>query len=152
MAAAAGKDAGAGKRRPHDTDLEPLLDLIWEGASLSKACRELGLDIPTTDKWLHDDEGRSQQYARACEGRAEFLQEDGLTVTRAAAVSKSVDGKKVDPAGARAYLDAIKWACGRMAPKKEPVQRIDLTARTRQMTDEEIATEIAALQAGTAEA
>jgi hypothetical protein len=43
----------------------------------------------------------------------------------------------------------MKWSTARMAPKTAPVQRIDLTSRTRQMTDEEIAAEIAALEGGT---
>lgn len=140
--------AAAGQRRPKDEDLEPLLEAIWGGLSLSKACRALGLHIPSTDTWLHADEGRSEQYARACEGRSDFLQEDAIDVNRAAALGLKVDEREVDSSGAKGYLDAVKWACGRMAPKKEPVRRIDLTARTRQMTDEEIAAELAAMQGG----
>lgn len=143
----------AGKRRPKDEDLAPLLEHIWEGLSLRKACEKLGLHVPSTSDWLQTDDGRREQYARAREGRAEVLQEEGLTVTKAAALTQVVAGKKVDPSGARAYLDAIKWATARMAPKTAPVQRIDVTARTRRMTDDEIEAELLALgQSGADEA
>lgn len=140
--------AGAGQRTPKDTDLEPILDLIWGGKSLSAACRELGLHIPATSAWLHAEPTRDAQYARAREGRAEFLQEDALTVNRAAALGVQVGGKKVDASGAKGYLEAVKWSTARMAPKTAPVQRIDLTSRTRQMSDAEIEAELAALAEG----
>lgn len=137
----------AGKRRPKDEDLDPILALLWDGKSLRTACETLGLDTPSVSKWLDDDDGRCQQYARAREGRAEYLQEDALTVNRAAALGVKVNDRKVDSSGAKGYLEAAKWAVGRMAPKAAPVQRIDLTSRTRHMTDEEIAAEIAAREA-----
>jgi hypothetical protein len=144
-------DAQAGQRRPTDQDLQPLLERIWNGASLRAACRELGLHAPATSDWLYADDGRSEQYARAREGRAECQQEEALEVSRAAATGSTieVDGeyRKVDAAGARVLLDAIKWASARMAPKTAPVQRIDLTSRTRQMSDAEIEDEIAAREA-----
>lgn len=107
-------------RRPQEGDLEPVLELIWEGKSLRAACTELGLHTPATSDWLHADvspNGRREQYMRAREGRAQALMEEGLTVTKAAALRQKVLGQPVDPSGARAYLDAIKWATGRMAPK-----------------------------------
>jgi hypothetical protein len=139
----------AGQRRPEPADLEPLLELIWDGKSLRAACATLGLHTPSTSTWIHADNGRREQYVRACEGRAEFLQEEGLTINKAAALSQLVQGKKVDASGARGYLDAIKWATARMAPKTAPVTRIDVTSRTREMTDAEIAAEIEALEGGT---
>lgn len=114
-----------GKARPKDEDLDPILALLWDGKSLRAACETLGLDTPSVSKWLDDDEGRRQQYARACEGRAEYLQEDALTVNRAAALGVIIGGKKVDPSGAKGYLEAAKWATARMAPKKAPVQRVE---------------------------
>lgn len=144
-------DGGAGKRRPQEGDLEPILALLWDGKSLRAACETLELDTPSVSKWIDDDTsdgGRRQQFARACEGRAEFLQEDALTVNRAAALGVQVNGKKVDPSGAKGYLEAVKWSTTRMAPKKAPVLLLDVTSRTRQMTDEEITAEIAARERG----
>lgn len=143
---------GAEKRRPQDTDLEPLLSMIGERHSLRSACRTLGLDPPSTHRWLEADDGRSQQYAHARDSRSDHYEDKALIYGEAAATGTPVmndDGEMVtiDPAGYRAYLDGIKWATARMAPKKAPVQRIDLTSRTRQMTDAEIAEEIAAMEA-----
>lgn len=139
---------GAGQRRPTKEDLSPLLDMIWEGNSLRSACEKLGLHVPSTSTWLQSDEDRREQYVRAREGRAEALQEEGLTVTKAAAVGALVNGKKVDAAGARAYLDAIKWAAARMAPKTAPVQRVavsyeNMTSAERRARMAEIEAELA---------
>jgi hypothetical protein len=136
-----------GKRRPDDADLEPILALLWDGKSLRAACLDLGLDTPSVSKWLDDDEGRCQQYARACEGRAEYLQEDAITVNRAAALGVQVAGKKVDPSGAKGYLDAVKWSTARMAPKKAPVQRVEHLGDMGSRTDDEIAARIESLEA-----
>jgi hypothetical protein len=141
----------AQQRRPQDSDLEVILEMVWDGKSLRQTCAKLGLHVPSTSDWLHADPGRSEQYARAREGRAEFIAEDALQVNRAAALGVQIDGKKVDPSGARGYLDAAKWQTARMAPKTAPVQRIDLTSRTRQMTDEEIEAELAAMAVSDAE-
>jgi hypothetical protein len=117
---------GAEQRRPKDEELGPLLDLIWEGNSLRGACLKLGLHVPSTSDWLHSDDDRREQYARAREGRAEFLQEDALAMNRAAATGAAQNGKKIDPSGARGYLEAAKWATARMAPKTAPVKRHEI--------------------------
>lgn len=134
--------SGAGKRRPSAEDIPAVLLLVSEGKSLRASCADLGLDPPSTHTFIDADEGLRQQYARAREQRAEVLAEEALTYGRAAAAGK------VKPDGARVAIDAIKWATARMAPRTAPVQRIDLTSRTRQMTDDEIAAEIAALEGG----
>lgn len=138
----------AGQRRPQPDDLQAILDGVTDGESLRAVCRKLGLHAPSTHTWLTEDDGRCEQYARAREMRADHYQEEVLTVTKAAALGLTFQGKKVDPSGAKAYLSAVQWATARMAPKTAPVQRVDLTSRTRQMTDAEIAAEIAALEAG----
>lgn len=144
------------QRDPQESDLQPVLTMIWEGKSLSAACRELGLHIPSTSAWLHADEGREAQYMRAREGRAEFLQEDALTVNRAAAMGVKVPGRegaaasKVDPSGAKGYLEAVKFAIGRMAPKTMPIQRVEHTHDFGELSDEEIDRRIAAKLAGAA--
>lgn len=152
MDAASNNPAPAGKRRPNPEDLDAILEALWEGQSLRKICERMGLHTPSTSTWLNSDPGRREQYARAQEGRAEHYQEQALEFSQAAATGKPVivNGEEVviDAAGLRVHLDAIKWANARMAPKTAPVQRIDLTSRTRQMTDDEIAAEIAALEGG----
>ncbi|MFZ5669113.1 MAG: hypothetical protein ACOY4K_06440 [Pseudomonadota bacterium] len=141
------KPEDKGQRRPIVEDVPRIMELIAEGKSLRAACAKLGLHAPSTHTFIDGDDGLREQYARAKEQRAEHYQEDVLTVTKAAALGLKVNGQKVDAAGARAYLEATKWATARMAPKSAPVQRVDVTGRVRQMTDAEIAAEIAALQA-----
>jgi hypothetical protein len=136
-------DTDKGHRRPVVEDLAPMMAIIGSGKSLRAACRELGIDPSSAHRWINEDEGRRQQYALAREERAETLQEDGLTVTKAAALGQQVNGHKIDPAGARVYLDALKWAAARMAPKTAPVQRVAHTFS--HLSDEELAAEIATL-------
>jgi hypothetical protein len=133
-----------GQRRPTAEDIKPIMDLIAEGKSLRAACRELGLHNPSTHDFIHDDPGFCEQYTRAREQRAEYLQEDALTVTKAAALGQTVQGKKVDAAGSRAYLDAIKWAAARMAPKTAPVDRHEHRHEFGDLSDEELNARIAA--------
>jgi len=38
-------------------------------------------------------------------------------VARASALSVEVNGRKVDGSGAKTYLDAVKWASSKMAPR-----------------------------------
>lgn len=110
------------QRRPQPEDLPIILDRIWGGESLRSVCRSLGLHGPSTDAWMRADKARREQYERAREHRADALQEEALTLTRAASMGRKVsDGDggmtKLDPAALRIHLDAIKWAAGKMAPK-----------------------------------
>lgn len=149
-------DTPSGMRRPKDEDLGNLLWRMSEGASLRAACRAMGMDHSSTHVWLHEDEGRRQQYARAKELRGEHYQEEGLTVTRAAALGLEItnpqdpDGPKIriDPKGARVYLEAIKWSVGRMAPKSIAPIPIHHTGNVGHLSDAEIAAAIAALEEG----
>ena len=134
------------QRRPTAEEIPGVLDDVAEGMSLRAACRKHGLHAPSTHTYIDTDQGLREQYARAREQRAEVYQEKMLTIGEAAALGVQFQGKKVDPTGARVLLEAVKFAVGRMAPKSGPVQQIDLTSRTRQMTDAEIAAEIAMLE------
>lgn len=130
-----------GKRRPVAADIPAIMEIVADGKSLRAACRELGLHNPSTNDFIHNDPGYCEQYTRAKEQRAEVMQEEGLTVTKAAALGQPVNGKKVDPAGARVYLDALKWAAARMAPKTAPVSRVRLSFE--ELSDEELDARIA---------
>lgn len=142
---------GEEQRRPTADDLGPILEAIWNGDSLRAACRKLGLHVPSTSDWLHDDPGRSEQYARARDGRTEFYQEQALEMGHAAATGGSVmiDGEavKIDPVGLRVHLDGIKWATARMSPKSAPITRVEHLGEIGTRTDDEIAARIAALEA-----
>lgn len=134
--------SAAGQRRPEPGDIPAVLEAVAEGLSLRKACEGLGLHTPSTHTFIDSDDGLREQYVRAKEQRAEHYQEEALTVTKAAAIGATVNGKKIDPTGVRAYLDAIKWATARMAPKTSPVHRVAHSFET--LSDEELDARIAA--------
>lgn len=138
------EEAKPSKRRPEPSDIDDLMDIICNGKSLRKACEELGLDPPSTHRWLEGNEDRRQHYARAREMRADYFQEQALTLSLSAALGKKVGEHSVDPAGARVALDAIKWATARMAPKSEPTKKIAIN-HLFNGTDEELDAAIAEL-------
>lgn len=144
-------EQGRGKRRPQADDLDNILVMVRGGKSLVQTCAALGLDEPSTHKWLNKDEGRSQSYAHAREGRADSMMELALTVSMAAATKRkiNIDGQQqtIDPQGARVYVDTVKWAAARMAPKTTPVQRLQIENVTN-LTDAEIDAELARLASG----
>ena len=137
-------------RRPTEDELPKVLEAISEGKALRAICRELGLHAPSTSTML----GRTttemrERYAHARADRVEVMGEEVLTIARAAALGAEVNGKKVDPAGARVFIDAVKWLAGRMDPKGEPVRRVSHSFEG--LTDDELNREIAALQSELAE-
>lgn len=146
--------AEGGKRRPEQDDLADLLFHIAEGKSLRAACRELGLDPPSTHTWLDADDERRQQYARARDQRAEFHAEQGLAIGYAAATGQKIEvnGEEVsvDAAGARVALDAIKWSTARMSPKSAPVQKVAIN-HSFNGSDEELDDRIGQLLEGDGE-
>ena len=135
-------------RRPRPADLEPILERIWEGKSLRATCIEFGLHTPQTHTWLKSDQARWDLYQAAVDGRVEGFTEEIITITRAAALGHKFNGQKIDAAGARVFVDAIKWAAGRMAPKSAPVQHHHHTLET--LSDAELDERLAALTAHTA--
>lgn len=128
-----------GQRRPTREDCIAAIAVVADGKSLRAACTSLGLHCPSTHTAINEDAGLREQYERARELRAEHFQEEALTVTKAAALGQSVNNKQVDAAGARVYLDAIKWAAARMAPKTAPRIPVDMTVTDLSgLTDEEL--------------
>lgn len=136
-------DQPKGQRRPTAEDIDAVLEKISDGKALRAACRELGLHAPTTGTLLKSEALR-ERYAHARADRVEVMAEEVLTVARAAALGAEVNGKKVDAAGARVYIDTVKWLAGRMDPKGEPVRRVSHSFEG--LSDEELNREIAALQ------
>lgn len=141
----------SGSRRPKEDDLPELLFLMSEGKSLRAACRDLGLDPPSTHVWLDSDEDRRQQYARARALRSDFYEDKGLEIGLAAASGQEIEinGEMVtvDPNGARVALDAIKWSTARMNPKGAPVQKLAIS-HTFPGSDEDLDRAIAELTEG----
>lgn len=120
-----GAKTAKGQRRPKDADIDKVLEAISEGRALRAICRELGIHVPTTNAMLKrtTDELR-ERYAHAREDRVEALGEEVLTIARAAALKKQIDGQDVDVAGARVLIDAVKWLGGRMDPRNNATHRV----------------------------
>lgn len=133
-------------RRPTEDDLPKVLEAIAEGKALRAVCREMGLHAPSTSTMLgRTTKDLRERYAHARADRVEVMGEEVLTIARAAALGAQVNGKKVDPAGARVFIDAVKWLAGRMDPKGEPVQRF--AHSFERLTDDELNGEIASMTA-----
>ena len=103
----------------------PLILLeIEEGASLRSILRRD--DMPNRNtffEWLHESEEKSNQYARACELRAEQIFEDILEIADETSGDKkyTATGEVIDSeyvARSRIKIDARKWMLGKMNPKK----------------------------------
>lgn len=147
-----------GKRRPTQDDFEAIIAGIANRQSLRETCQRIGLDAPSTHRWINDDEARRQRYAHARDLRCEAMSDHAVSIAFAAATGRTIpvmaeDGQSVervaiDPKGARVYVDAIFKALARMEPAQTQALKIDLTSRVREMTDEEIVAELAAMGVG----
>ena len=106
---------------------------IEEGASLRSILRRD--DMPsryTFFEWLHNDEEKTNQYARACEVRAEQIFEDILEIADETQGDKKFteSGEIIDSeyvARSRIKIDARKWMLGKMHPKKYG-DKLDVTS------------------------
>lgn len=104
----------------------PLILLeIEEGASLRSILRRD--DMPNRNtffEWLHESEEKSNQYARACEVRAEQIFEEILEIAddeTGVYYYDEAGNKKVDSGAVqrkRMQTDNRKWMLGKMNPKK----------------------------------
>lgn len=88
---------------------------IESGASVRKACEAIGVGASTFLRWVEED-GISEQYARAMEKRADAVFEEMFDIA---------DGGSDDVARDRLRVDTRKWCIARMNPKKYS-ERLDL--------------------------
>jgi hypothetical protein len=93
-----------------------ILRRLTEGESLRAICRTEGYPAPSTViKWTNEDPGTfGEQYARACEARADVYFDALDDVSEDAVVADT----PVKVAGLRLKADNIKWQLARMAPKR----------------------------------
>ena len=110
-----------------------ILSEIEEGNSLRSVLSKK--DMPsryTFFEWLKDDDGKANQYARACEVRAEGIFEDILEIADNSSNDTIYTDKGEIPnsewiARSRLKVDARKWMLGKMQPKKYG-HKMDLTS------------------------
>ena len=101
-----------------DVRLE-VLDLIAQGHSLRAIGAMKGMPSKATVmRWLNEDEGFQDQYARAKDEQADVFFEDVLSIADLATPE--------DVAVARLRIDARKWMAGKLRPKKYG-DKLDLT-------------------------
>ena len=101
-----------------------ILSEIEEGNSLRSVLSKK--DMPsryTFFEWLKDDDVKANQYARACEVRAEGIFEDILEIADNSSNDTIYTDKGEIPnsewiARSRLKVDARKWMLGKMNPKK----------------------------------
>lgn len=106
-----------------------ILSEIEEGNSLrSILVRDEMPSRYTFFEWLKDDKDKANQYARACEFRADIIFEDILTIADDSANDFTLtdigDGIQVEKFNAEAVqrsrlrVDSRKWVLSKMNPKK----------------------------------
>lgn len=116
-----------------------ILSEIEEGASLRSVLRRE--DMPGTTvffEWLHNDEEKAKQYARATEKRAEVIFEEILQIADETSGDKKYtdNGEVMDSeyvARSRIKIDARKWMLGKMNPKKYG-DKTDITSAGEKIT------------------
>jgi hypothetical protein len=82
---------------------------ISEGQSLRRICLDDHMPNKTTVlRWLSENSEFRTQYARARENQAESLFDEALDIAR----------EHEEPAKARVIVDTLKWAAGKLQPKK----------------------------------
>lgn len=105
-----------------------ICEAIMSGKSLREICRGDGMPARSTvHKWLAERDDFSDQYARACDIRADVVFDEIFAIADTPVDGEkrkiTSDGKEEITTGdmiehRRLQIDARKWALARMAPKK----------------------------------
>ncbi len=93
--------------------IERMLIEIASGKSLTTVCETiLPISLWTMYQWIRADVKLAQEYARACEDRADQKND------RVSEIIDKVEQGELDPNAARVMIDAIKWQACHERPKK----------------------------------
>jgi len=104
--------------------IKQVLSVIETGLSLRKTILELNIvSRDTFNEWLKADKNLSDQYARACEQRADTIFEEILDIADETSKDTIYTDKGEIPNSewmqrSRLRVDARKWMLGKMNPKK----------------------------------
>lgn len=135
--------------------LDQVCSLLEEGKSVRQALKSEGMPKSSTFfKWLTEENKFSEQYARACEARADAIFEDILTIADDGSNDTRIteDGAEITNHDviqrSRLRVDARKWILSKMMPKKYG-DKLDLTTdgESMNLTPEERKAKIQALRA-----
>lgn len=87
--------------------------LLASGESLVKVCKRPGMpDKSTVFRWIAEQEGFRDKYAKATEARADAIFEEMFDI------ADDVTPDSAEVAKARLRVDTRKWALARMNPRK----------------------------------
>jgi len=103
---------------------------IASGRSLRSVTQDKGMpSMQTVFRWMGQYENFRNQYAQACEERADYLAEEALSI----ADDDATDHGKVQRD--RLRVDTRKWFVSKIHPKKysERIQQEDITAKPKQL-------------------
>jgi hypothetical protein len=88
-----------------------LLSLIEEGASLRRACEEVGVARRTVRTWLAEFPDFAQEHRAACQLRLQSLSDDVVDLADGA-----VGGDNAAVQAARLQVDSRRWLLSKLAP------------------------------------
>jgi hypothetical protein len=117
------------KSQTKDQIFETILEHIMDGLSLSDVCKLPNMPRrQRVHEWLEADSAKADNYARACEIRAERMFDEIIRIADTPVMGEKT---RLDPDGAivevtrgdmtdhrRLQIDARKWALAKMQPKK----------------------------------
>lgn len=125
--------------------LNVVCEKIEQGLSLRKALLFDGMPNRNTFyEWIDADEKKANQYARACEYRADLIFEDILHIaddTSKDVQTVDLDGIKITNVNhevinrSRLRVDARKWMLSKMMPKKYG-DKLDVTSGNKPISNE----------------
>jgi len=127
--------------------IKKVLSAIETGLSLRKAILELNIvSRDTFNEWLKADKNLSDQYARACEQRADTIFEEILDIADETSKDTICTDKGEIPNSewmqrSRLRVDARKWMLGKMNPKKYG-DKTDITSGGEKLQPTDIKIEI----------
>jgi len=127
--------------------IKKVLSAIETGLSLRKAILELNIvSRDTFNEWLKEDKEISDQYARACEQRADTIFEEILDIADETSKDTIYTDKGEIPNSewmqrSRLRVDARKWMLGKMNPKKYG-DKTDITSGGEKLQPTDIKIEI----------
>jgi hypothetical protein len=110
-----------------ESKLLAIFGVVANGESLRNALKKVELAPETFYRWIDENEEWAKQYARACEGRADAIFEDILSIADDTSADKKVinvgeDVKEVVDHEAiqrsKLRVDARKWFLSKMNPTK----------------------------------
>lgn len=122
-----------------DNAIAEILDRISKGESVRSILKVGRKNLPSMNlflKWVSEDESLSDQYARACDIRAEVIFDEMFDIADDASndyMTKVINGEEVEVLNAehiqrsRLRIDTRKWALSKMKPKKYG-DKIDVTS------------------------